>query len=154
MGAFLEWLINLFRPRPRPPIDPPPVDPPGGGGLLYDELNRARARSGLRPFRLDAALDRAAKKHAAWMAASRTLSHQDAGGRWHSDRVRAEGYAFRECSENIGHGQHDAQEAVSDWLASAVGHRENVLGQWQDVGCGQAAAADGSRYWCAVFASR
>lgn len=118
----------------------PGADPgvPGSSGLsatesaIVDRTNAARARRGLPPLVADASLMAGARRHAAWMARNRSLSHGQG------------------VTENIAMGQSSADEAVADWMRSD-GHRANILGSHGRIGVGVAHAADGTAYWCQQF---
>ena len=94
--------------------------------------NEARAKRGLGPLAVDAALMNGARRQASWMARNRNLSHGQG------------------VTENIAMGQSSASEAVADWMRSD-GHRANILGSHGRVGVAMARAADGTVYWCQQF---
>ncbi len=104
-------------------------------------LNARRARSGLRPLRWDACLDRAAERHARDMVRRRYFAHSSRGGRTLAQRVRAAGYLPRggrwSLGENLAWGagrRATAAATVRGWLRSPP-HRRNVLAPgFRDVG--------------------
>ena len=106
-------------------------------------VNAARAREGLGPLRMDAALTRAASIRAAEIV--RVFSHtRPDGSSWRT--VSASAYA-----ENIARGQRTAEKVVAAWLTSRTGHRENILRPgYQSIGvC--ALTVDGVTYWVQLF---
>jgi uncharacterized protein YkwD len=79
------------------------------------------------------------------MARQRRLHHDG----WLQRLQRA---GFGTGSENAAWNQRTPALAVDSWSRSA-GHRANLLGRaWRHCGSGVAVAADGSRYWCALYA--
>ena len=90
--------------------------------------NEQRAKHGLRPLVVDAALLVSARRHAAWMTSSHTLRHTSAS-----------------VAENIAMGQSTSFEAVQDWMNSS-GHRANMLGRgYSRIGAAAYTARSGQR---------
>jgi len=100
----------------------------GGGrtsaqASLLRAVNAARAAHGLRPLRLDAALDRAAGAHSAEMLRGNDFSHGDFAGRMASFHLAGS------LGENLAWATGSAANArliVHMWLTSAE-HRANLL---------------------------
>jgi uncharacterized protein YkwD len=111
-------------------------------------LNRVRARHGLRPFRLNAKLSRAARRHSRDMVRRRYFAHDSLDGRSPFDRMRATHYVPRRASwwlgENIGWGSGSFSEPsamVRAWMHSPS-HRANILSRrFRDIGIGIVARA-------------
>jgi uncharacterized protein YkwD len=96
--------------------------------------NDQRARHGLPPLVVDAALHRSAQRHAAWMTNTQTLRHTSAS-----------------VGENIAEGQSNSHEAVQDWMNSP-GHRANMLNRgYTRIGAAAYTARNGRRFWCLQF---
>jgi uncharacterized protein YkwD len=53
-------------------------------------------------------------------------------------------------AENIAFGQQAIEEVMRDWMNSK-GHRQNMLGNYKDIGVAVATNARGELYWCVVF---
>lgn len=135
---------------PDSPTAPVPVDRESAELLRLH--NAARAESKLPPLTIDDACQRAAQKHAAWMAARQRMSHIGDGDSSFWERLKDEGYCGRSGGENIAVGYSSPQDVFSGWMNSP-GHRRNILGShWKHVGFGSAESSNGRRYWCAVFA--
>jgi len=101
---------------------------------IVDRTNAQRAQYGLPALEIDPTLQEQARSHAAWMTNNRSLQHTSAM-----------------VGENIGLGQHSAEEIVTDWMNSS-GHRANILnGSYHKIGAAAYTAADGSIYWCEQF---
>lgn len=144
---------NLPQP-PQPPINPPPpvVQPyPEYLQQLLDEHNQYRGQAGLKILTQHPMLDRAAQKHAVWMAANDKMSHLGEGGTSFWDRVMFEGYHGKGGGENIAAGYETPISVFAGWKRSP-GHNSNILNpNWEHIGLGMSKASGGRRYWCAVF---
>ncbi len=93
---------------------------------LLELVNRTRVRAGLRPFRLDEGLSRAARGHASEMAKRRQLSHQFPGESALGQRIAAECDLFLvEAAENVASGE--SVDRAHDELMQSPPHRENLL---------------------------
>lgn len=133
---FLDFLAGMFswrrRPEPKPPAppQPPPVQPEWHLALVALH-NEARAARGAGPLAAHARLREAAQRYADWLAANRVLprDHAGPGGSLLGDRLAAAGYGYGAAGENI------------------------VANQFVHFGAGRAEAADGTPYWCCVFAA-
>jgi len=86
------------------------------------------------------------------MADNQHLSHTGQGGSSVSHRIEATGYDFwTGVGENIAMGYRDVNSVMNGWMRS-IGHRYNILGNWEHVGFGVAKAQNGAIYWVADFA--
>jgi uncharacterized protein YkwD len=144
MGWFqriLDWL-NRFKPKP-PPI-PVPTPPPGPILVFTEDLNAQRRDYGLPPMVEDIPLNRIAQEWADQMAATGILTHGDFLGRIYSV------YPSTAASENIAEGQPDVASVVDSWMQS-LGHRANILGDFNRVGWGLARDGRGVTYWVCDF---
>lgn len=122
------WSILVARGPPPPVADAVP-------GLLR-EINRARARLGAGPVRLNAALNRAAEAHADDMIARGYFAHESPEGGTPFDRILAAGYDYRKAGENLAAGQPSAAETVQAWHDSP-GHAQILYDRtFEDVGIG------------------
>jgi uncharacterized protein YkwD len=122
------------------------------GRLVVAVTNAERRKAGLPAFREQAQLTAAAMKHAEDMAQNNYFDHRDQEGGMPWDRVRAEGYKYRACAENIAFGQKSPQRVVAGWMTSP-GHRKNILGNFAEIGVGFARSGKKGerRYWVQVF---
>jgi uncharacterized protein YkwD len=111
-------------------------------------LNRERAIRGLRKFRRDPRLGRAAARHAGDMVAQHYFDHTSKSGASFVTRIKRTGWTKSRRSwtvgENIGYGEGalgTPREMVKAWMHSA-GHRQNILArQFKLIGIG---VADGA----------
>lgn len=132
-----------------PPVGPSPP-PVGPEAPWYDPLltihNQYRAQYGLPPLQPNASLMRSAGLYAQSLASSGRLDHYLNGSNPGS-RMSAQGYAWSREGENIAAGQTSPQQVMTDWM-SDLGHRQNILGSYQDVGFGQV-----GNFWVVDFAA-
>jgi hypothetical protein len=134
---------------PSPPTEPvpPPVGPkdPWYAPLLALH-NQYRAQHCLHPLQPNAMLMRSAGLYAQALASSGRLNHFLNGSNPGS-RMSAQGYAWSREGENIAAGQTSPQQVMTDWM-SDMGHRQNILGAYQDVGFGMV-----GNFWVVDFAT-
>ncbi|PYV51052.1 MAG: hypothetical protein DMG92_05630 [Acidobacteria bacterium] len=107
------------------PYDSPNYDSQAERDLL-EKANSDRARAGLPLLRMDAGLVRAARAHAAEMAAQKHISHQFSGEPSPSDRIAAlSSLHLERTGENVAVAPNvdDAHEA----LMASRPHRDNLL---------------------------
>lgn len=161
--SWLDRLINIFRPAPRPPVPPVkpgPVVPPTpttAARDLFAAVNAARAAHGLPALRADARLERTAQAWASECARLGRLDHFGPGGSTPWTRMTAAGVKYTSASENGAMGQRTAAEVVDDWVGERppgiTGHRDNVLNRdFTHCGGGAAAGKDGRIYWFQDYA--
>ena len=92
-----------------------------------EAVNRFRAEVGLTPVAADAALDRAAQRHAEAMRERGFYDHRGADGSSPRKRAVDAGYPRPGgVGENIAKGIFGGAEVVERWMKSQ-GHRENLL---------------------------
>ena len=106
-------------------------------------LNAERSARGMAPLRLNRALSRAARRHAADMVRRKYFSHVSRSGETFVDRIRATGYLRNAprwtVGENLAWGsakRATPAEIVRAWMKSP-GHRANILNpRYREVGLG------------------
>ena len=117
---------------------------------IVNEHNRIRSQYRLTVFDMNQQLNQAAQKHADYMAHKDRLSHY---GEWYSrpsNRVEKAGYRYWGVAENIASGQRNVDEVMDAWMKSK-GHRDNLMGNYSEMGVGIARNEYGRIYWCVVF---
>ncbi|WP_405577004.1 CAP domain-containing protein [Streptomyces sp. NBC_01092] len=118
---------------------------------VVDLTNRERARAGLHPLAVDAALTTAAQAYSADMAARAFYSHTSPEGTQPWDRAAAAGSRMRTIGENIACGQRSPAEVVEGWMNSP-GHRANILKRdFTHIGIGFAGGGPAGTYWTQLF---
>lgn len=122
--------------------------------VILEKTNEQRAKKGLKPLVLSPQLSRAAKLHAHNMATLDHLSHEvDVRGVSNlSSRLEHVGYEGESAAENIAW-NYTYSNVVAGWMKSP-GHRHNIMGDYQSIGIGVSANADGELYFCQVFGSK
>jgi hypothetical protein len=140
-------------PGPVAPVPPPvgPSPPPVGSeapwyAALLALHNQYRAQHRLPPLLPNAMLMKSASLYAQTLASSGMLDHYLNGSNPGS-RMSAQGYAWSREGENIAAGQTSPQQVMTDWM-SDLGHRQNILGPYQDVGFGMV-----GNFWVVDFAA-
>jgi uncharacterized protein YkwD len=95
-------------PKPVAPKPTPKPAPPSGSSQssiaysVLSALNAERAAHGAAPLSMSSALISSAHHHNLAMAAANTMSHQEPGEAYFSDRISNAGYNWNACAENIG----------------------------------------------------
>jgi uncharacterized protein YkwD len=92
---------------------------------LFESVNRERTAQGLAPLQWDAALFKAARKHALLMLNLNMLEHQLPNESGLEARLAEAGARFAVIAENIAIGP-DPQIIHNGWMNSP-GHRKNIL---------------------------
>lgn len=118
------------------------------------EVNRIRARHGLRVLAPSKRLIEVARAHSEDMARRNYFDHHAPDGRGPAERVRTAGILYRKVAENLGmnFGMDDpVRSAVWAWMDSP-GHRTNILDPvFREGGVGIAEDAEGSLYFTQLF---
>ena len=154
-------------------LDPPAAEAAGGyvgkcgGGRILlnaDERqsfilhNQQRNRHNLRPFCVDADLQRVARAHSKDMIRRNYFSHTTKGtNRDACDRIENAGYRYRYCGENIAYGsgaKGSPGSIMNAWMKSS-GHRSNILnGKYREIGIGTYRGAGDKTMYTADFGTR
>jgi LysM repeat protein len=114
---------------------------------LVQRVNAFRASQGMSPLESHSALMAAAQRHADWMAATGSHSHQGEGGTMPQDRAQAAGYQGW-VFENVASGTLGwvtTEWAVEGW-AGSPGHRQAMLSHSAHIGAGIAVNAEEEFY--------
>lgn len=124
-------------------------------GQVLALVNQARAAAGLGPLNLDGALNAAAQRHSADMAAHGFLGHTDSDGSDPGRRAGEAGYGWSMIGENAAQRWDvSAQGVFEQWMGSS-GHRDNILrAEYTDMGLAYAIAANGAVYYTLVLGRR
>jgi hypothetical protein len=113
---------------------------------LIELVNQERAKAGLPPVKPNPQLFKAARAHAADMAACEQCEHT-LHGKGSSRRIEDAGYDWIEARENIAYNQRTPEEVHRDWMESE-GHRDNILAKSvTEIGVGVAKSAKGELYF-------
>ena len=116
-------------------------------------INKARARHGTGPVRMEGRLVEAALRHSLMMARKGKMAHQFGPGTRFRDRIKKTGIRGS-AAENVGAGYSSMESAVDGWLRSP-GHRRNLLNR-KLTHIGMAAAVNPASkyrtYWTLILA--
>lgn len=144
----------------RGPADTADSPPPAAGravrndaARIADLVNAERVKAGCPRLSADPRLEKAARAHAADMAARGYYRHTGPDGRDGGDRMTAAGYPWSRWAENIHKGPTDPSAVVADWLRSPA-HRDAVLDcRFKEVGIG-VQHGPGGPWWVQDLGSR
>jgi uncharacterized protein YkwD len=117
---------------------------------LITAHNRERAERKLPPLVAEPRLTEAARLHAQDMASHSKMGHEGSDGSSSSDRIKRQKYPYITTGENVADGQTTVVEVMKSWMASPH-HRENILGDFTEIGVARAESKDGTPYWCVDF---
>ena len=113
--------------------------------------NAERAKEGLPPLTANnAELNAAAQKRAEEIVVR--WAHDRPDGRSWGTVLAEYNVEFRKGGENLAQGQRSAQDAVTAWMNSTTGHRENILNsEYTQMGVGYVVDKNGRMYWVQLF---
>lgn len=117
---------------------------------LIEAHNRERAMEKKPPLTSNARLEAAARAQARDMAEHDKLSHEGSDGSTPAGRIERQEYHGRRIGENVAEGQETVAGVMRGWMNSPH-HRENILGDFDEIGVARASAKDGMPYWCVDF---
>jgi uncharacterized protein YkwD len=117
---------------------------------LVQAHNRERAARELPPLAVNAKLEEAARVQARDMAEHAKMSHEGSDGSTPSQRIERQGYHFLRVGENVAEGAKTVEDVMRTWMNSPH-HRENILGDFTEIGAAVATSKDGNPYWCVDF---
>ncbi len=116
--------------------------------LLFELVNEAREKSGMKSLTYDTSLEECANVRAVEIKS--LFSHTRPSGLSCFTVLDEYGYDYSYAGENIAYGQKDAEEVFTAWMNSQ-GHRENILSpSYTKIGMGL--YGTGTLYWSQFFA--
>jgi len=128
----------------------PPARAQDPASEMLAKINALRAQNGLAPLQTNAALAAAAQQHSAYLSNNPFGdAHTEADGSTPQDRAARNGYGGY-VSENVVGGTSATIEWGFTWWLNSPVHRNNLLGNFTEVGIGYAEGATG-RWFTAVF---
>lgn len=89
-------------------------------------VNQERAKAGLKPVQMDAALSKVALAKAQDMSANNYFDHNSPTYGSPFDMMKQYGIQYSTAGENIAMGQQSPQEVMQQWMNSE-GHRQNIM---------------------------
>ncbi|GEC89321.1 CAP domain-containing protein [Brevibacillus brevis] len=93
---------------------------------VADLVNQERAKAGLKPVQMDAALSKVALAKAQDMSANNYFDHNSPTYGSPFDMMKQFGIQYSTAGENIAMGQRSPQEVMTQWMNSE-GHRQNIM---------------------------
>ncbi|MFD4641864.1 CAP domain-containing protein [Lentzea sp. NPDC058436] len=134
---------------------------PQASAAVQDDVialtNAERAKVNCPALKANAALNTAAQRHSADMAAKNFMSHTGSDGSNFVTRIERAGYTrWTRAAENVAAGQQNAAAVVRSWMNSS-GHRANILNcALRDIGVGYAyrQGTTYGHYWTQDFGTR
>lgn len=142
-GLFATIVLAFFIVKLDTGKLPSPIRPPyvlayatdmSRGGLL-SATNAFRAAQGLNVLTSDSQLDSSAQAKAQDMLNKDYWAHAAPDGTEPWYFFNQAGYSYSRAGENLAYGFMSSQAVIDGWMNSAS-HRENMLGQYNDVGFG------------------
>jgi uncharacterized protein YkwD len=116
--------------------------------LRHHNEIRGKYKYACTDLQINTNLERAAQRHAEWMAYHKKLSHVGENESRVKDRVSGN---WRYLGENIAYGYRDETEAIQAWTNSDDHYQNIIKREHKYAGFGVAKARDGTLYWCVVF---
>jgi uncharacterized protein YkwD len=140
------WCVELALPWPD-------LDPAKAATALVAALNTARREVHRPKLTEDRALARVARSFARASAAAGEIRSKNQSGQTPFEVLEKEGYRARQLAYSFASGQ-SAPDLVARWWLDRKEDREVLLGSCNRIGCGVAAAPDGTPYWAIVMARK
>jgi uncharacterized protein YkwD len=141
---------------PRPPQAPVSTDSLSGIDLeLFNSHNAERAKGGLAPLRIDAALVSVARQRANDMASKNYFSHTSPSGETAFILLNRSGYAYATAGENIARNNYPEAQSASvamNGFMNSPSHRVNVMDpKFRSIGIASVTASGGMKYIAVIF---
>ncbi|MDR3632337.1 MAG: CAP domain-containing protein [Isosphaeraceae bacterium] len=140
------WCVEFGTPVP----PKPDLTPERAATELVEALNAERKKSSKPLLKRNRLLAEAAQRHATTLAGLDKVVAKDEDGLSALDRVEKAGYRYRRLAEEIASGLDLPEEVVKAWLDRPT-DRDNVLGDFADIGVGYAVAKSERAYWCVIL---
>jgi uncharacterized protein YkwD len=118
---------------------------------ILELTNKARAEEKLAPLKLNATLTEVARAHSHNMADKGEMNHV-LDGKNPAERIRAAGYKYSSCAENIAMGENVSLPEIFEAWMKSKGHRENIMKpEFREIGIGIARDPKGRVYYTQEF---
>jgi uncharacterized protein YkwD len=143
-GGEPYWAVDFGTPWPV-------LDPAKAAAGVVEALNKERKAAGKKPLKAVDVLNRVAADQAKALARGDSLEGGQGQGRDVLAEVRESGYRYRKLAEVSASGQPEPSDVVSSLMMSDE-HKENLLGDFTDVGVGYATSPKGTPFWCLILA--
>lgn len=122
------------------------VDASAFAKKVAELVNQERAKAGLSPLKMDAALSNVALAKAADMSNNNYFDHTSPTYGSPFDMMKQYGISYNTAGENIAMGQRSPEEVMTQWMNSE-GHRKNIMNpSFTTIGVGYT-----NGYWVQEF---
>ena len=102
---------------------------------VIDLTNQQRQQNGDAPIKENSLLDKAAEEKAQNMFAENYWAHISPDGKTPWYWMQQTGYSYVYAGENLARGYSTSQDVMNAWMASTMGHKENILNtHYQEIG--------------------
>lgn len=120
---------------------------------ILELVNQERTARGLGALTLNPILSKMAEDYACEMIAGGFFEHVSPFTRkGPGQRAIDHGYVFLAVGENLAGGQRTPEQAMTEWMNSTNGHRENILqSQWREIGIAVRTGGQFGVYWVQEF---
>jgi uncharacterized protein YkwD len=136
------WCVVFGTPLPR-------LDPHQAAATVVRLLNQQRSAASLPPLQVASTLAEAAQAQAQAIAKRTAVQHQQSTEHLQQQLQQA-GYAYRKISQGTVSGAPTPQAVVQAFMTHST-YKNQVLGDFTQVGVGYATAADGMPCWSILF---
>ena len=119
---------------------------------MIDMVNKERMIRGLSSLAISEKLSHIARLHSIVQLQHRNIFHESpVDGSDHGKRIEKGGYMYKACAENVS----TAPDLVMshNGLMNSPGHYKNIVGDWEELGIGIEADANGQLYVTQLFAN-
>ena len=116
---------------------------------IHTLINKHRVSIGLKPLKMNDAINKEAVRHSKNMAGGKVSFGHD-GFDVRSDRLMSGIKGANASGENVEYTTGDAERVVYNWLHSPH-HKKNIEGDFTLTGIGVATAANGQTYYTQIF---
>ncbi len=117
---------------------------------LIDAHNQLRKEKDLPPFTLAPRLAEAARVHAIDMAQQNKMAHEGSDGSTPGQRVERAGYPLQTAGENLAMGYRSIEQVMDGWMNSPH-HRDNILGEFTEIGAARVETEGEVAFWAVEF---
>jgi uncharacterized protein YkwD len=136
------WCVVFGVPLPR-------LDPPQAAATVIRLLNQQRSAASLPPLQEASTLAEAAQGQARAMATGTAAQRQQSAENLRQQLQQA-GYPYRKISQGTVSGAPTPQAVVQAFMTHAT-YKNQLLGDFTQIGVGYATATDGTPYWSILF---
>ncbi len=158
VGITLVWGLDasgqdpVIKPpaKPRTMLGKPRVATDPMVIAIVEAHNKIRSEEDLPPLKFAPLLANAAQIQAEDMAEHDEMKHEGSDGSTSSERIKRAGYRSLVTGENVAKWYPDVAEVMQAWFDSPH-HKENILGDFTELGVARVENKAGKSFWCVAF---